>query len=1085
MLKRLWIVLSVVAITFAQGSSDNDKAIELLKQLLLGEQKPKEIPLLLNPNDPCKLKSKPTAEQVHMATMAWQYFEKNVQERTGLMNAANKFKSASVWDWANGVYGIFAAKKLGIISQDRFERMLHQFLRTMQEMKMFNNELPNKTYNTKYAKMTNYRNEKVEDGTGWSVADIARLLAVMNVIYQCEYNMRPAVEKLMLRYRYCRLLSVYGDMYGASFRNNEISIHKETMTGYEEYLARSMELWGHNADEARRYKFVKEVELYGVKVPTDTRKFYSNFVGSESYWNTGFDYGPDDEEMGQYVRNIYQVQEERYNHTGQLTAITEDNIDRKPYFLYNTIYTNGEPFKIINHDAEDHQKLKSVSTKAGLSMKHLFNTPYSHKIFDYLKTNYDPENGYYAGIYETTAGNNKALTLNTNSNILKGLLYANIGALQKLVPIESRGTYDHYRNTINNFQCLPTEQNMTILEPFEGDKSRELNATELKQAQLAWLYFENNYHPETGFINGSNKYKIISTADIATGIKATLWAKELGLISEEVFKERTNRVLETLASLSLFNDELPNIKYHAITAEKVSSSGKPSPDGNGYKLYDVAQLLSALYHLQKIYPEYQDWVFSIVSRYDFSRAIDGQEMNNCEYYGVDSKGKDKEYLKSIKDPAIEYYIFAALRLFNIKSYSHFVDHKNLNYEAMYNHEVPMGHYHRVANGETYMWAMMELPYYLMYKHYSSNIYLTLKDRYEITGKYATSSMEYIDKKPHTIFNDIYNNNRAWSDFDKKERNTPKRNIISVKSAFIYDALYGYTDDYAKTLMDKISILHNKEKGWYGGYYNTYKFKKNRSVDALTNMAVLASFYYKKVGNFYYSGKEELFDKIRMHHFKGENLYTLESKSEAFFYKVEDRFKDFDDNVTDMIRIVRKDDNFTMHYGVFNTKAEADAYKASHDYQFRDFEVVATPLVDDRDFFLANRYYSYDYHHPYENKMIDEPYEAYEAYYKKYKEAFELANGLTAKERAKIKKEEYKKRRAEEKKRKKEEKARKKAEKKAKEAKEKAEKKAEKEAKKVAQKSSNSAKDEESRAFATPKPKEHLASLQSDEKKKGV
>ena len=1053
------ILMGFLFISFALSSTGVNRAliqtdkidINELKNCLCKKEEEKKKVLELDPADPCKLKSKPTAEEFKMATVAWQYFENNFQKKTGLTNAANNYSSASVWDWANGVYGIFAAKKIGVISQERFETMLHQFLRTMQEMKMFNNELPNKTYSTKYAKMTNYKNKRVEDGIGWSVADIARLLASLNVIYQCEYNMRPAVEKLLVRYRYCRLLSVYGDMYGSSYKHGKLGIHKETMTGYEEYLSRGMELWGHSADEARRYKFLKEVPIYGVKVPTDTRTFYSNFVGSESYWNTAFDYGPDDNESGKYIQNIYKVQEARYNNTGQLTAITEDNIDRKPYFLYNTIYTNGEPWKIINHDAEDYNEFKSVSTKAGLAMKTLFATPYANKVYNYLKKNYDPKKGYYAGIYETIAGNNKALTLNTNSIVLETLLYNNIGALQKVNPITNRGTYDHYRNKVNNFKCLPTEENLTILEPFAGDSTRELNATEFNQTKTAWRYFENNYHPETGFVNGSNKYKIISVADIAIGIKASLWAKGLDIISDEVFKERTDKVIETLSSLSLFNEELPNSHYHAKTTQKVSSSGEESPDGNGFRLYDIAQLLSALYHLQKNHPEYQTAVFEIVSKYDFSRAIQGQKMKNCEYYGVDSKGKDKEYLKTIKDPAKEYYIFTALRLFNFKSYSHFLDEKELHYEPMYNYEVPMGYEYQVANGESYLWAMLELPYYLKYKHYSSNIYLALKDRYVITGKYSTSSKEYIDKKPYTIFSDIYNTRRAWSDFDKKERNVPERNVLSTKSSFIYDALYGYTDDYAKILMRKINTLHSEKKGWYGGFY-TRNFKKNRSVDASTNMAVLASLYYKKVGNFYYHQKTSLKDQIKLHDFKGTNLYTLESKDDAFFYKIEDRFKDFDDNVTDIVRIVRKGDNgdnFVMHYGVFQDIQEAESFLSTHTYQFRDFNITHTPFVDDKNFLLSNRYYRYDYRLPYENKMIDEVNEAFEVHYELYQKAFKEANKLNAKKRAKAKEKAYKKRRKEEKKRKKEEKKRKKEEKKAK-------KKAEKEAKKTKEKAEKEA-----------------------------
>ncbi|MDQ7083709.1 MAG: DUF3131 domain-containing protein [Sulfurovum sp.] len=844
-------------------------------------------------------------------------------------------------------------------------------------------------------------------------------MASLNVVYQCEYKMRPAIEKLNLRYNYCRMLTTYGDMYGASYKDDKISIHKETMTGYEEYLARSMALWGHDTDEARRYKFLKEVPIYGVNIPTDTRTFYSNFVGSESYWNTAFDYSPDDNESAKYINNIYKVQEARYHHTGQFTAVTEDNIDRKPYFLYNTIYTNGEPWKVINHGAQDYNDLKAISTKAGLAMKPLFGTPYADKIFDYLKTNYDPQNGYYAGIYEKTAGNNKALTLNTNSMVLLSLLYSNIGAVQMLNPVSNRGTYDYYRNTVNNFKCLPTENTLTILEP-SSPTDNMIQSIDTNHSTIAWTYFTNNYNEETGFVNGSNKYKILSSQDIGRTLMANVSAKGLGIISDEVFQNRSDKILDTLLTLPLFNEELPNRHYHSKTAKMVTASGEDSHTGGGWNLYHIAHLLTGLYHLQNTYPKYQDKVFAIVSRFDFSRAIEGQKMYHNEYYPSD-EAEDKEYIKSIKDPAKEYYIHNALRLFNIKSYSHFVDEKNLNYVAVYKHEIPMGYKYRVTNGETYLWSMLEHPYYLKYKHYASNIYLVLKDRYEITNKLATSSYESIDIKPHTIYNDIYNDKRHWSDFDKKQRSVPKHNILSTKASFVYDALYGYEDNHSKRLMQKVAELYNTEKGWYGGFYTT-SYKKNRSVNINTNSAILEALYYKRIGNLYYQNKVLLQDKVNLHAIKLKDKYSLESPEDAFFYKISDQFINFESNDTQVIRVERKGENFVMRYGIFSTLAEIKTFHSEHSYRLRNFTIVKTD-VDSSNFLYANRYYSYNYKLPYENKIIDEENIAFKVYYQAYQEEAKKQNKPNAKERAKLKeeaKEEAKKKAKEEKKQKKKE-----------------------------------------------------------------
>ena len=55
------------------------------------------------------------------------------------------------------------------------------------------------------------------------------------------------------------------------------------------------------------------------------------------------------------------MQKRRHDSTGQLTAVTEDNIDKEPYFLYNTIYANGEKWATITDNNQPYPQLRSVS----------------------------------------------------------------------------------------------------------------------------------------------------------------------------------------------------------------------------------------------------------------------------------------------------------------------------------------------------------------------------------------------------------------------------------------------------------------------------------------------------------------------------------------------------------------------------------------------------------------------------------------------------------------------------------------------------------------------------------------------------
>ena len=940
---------------------------------------------------PCELRCKPSEEEMKLARIAWKYIENNFNEKTGLTAAAHKYPSGALWDWANGVFGIYAARKFDIIDQERFEDMMSKFIMGMEKMELFNNELPNKTYNTNIAKMVDYANRIKKDGTGWSAADMARLLSSLNMIEQCEENLAPQIEKLLLRYRYCRILSVDGNMYGGNYINDRVQVTQEALTGYEEYLARGYQKWGHNADEAASYKHSKLVNIYGYDVPTDTRPFFINLVESEPFLYLGFEYGLEDKQTGQFVYNVFKVQEERYNRTGQMTAMTEDNIDVSPYFLFNNIYTDGELWKTVNQHGEDYDEYKTVSTKAAIGMSYIMNNSYTDKLFNYMKSNYHPDKGFYAGIYEKRPGRNKALTLNTNAVVLEAMLSAKMGPLQKLHQLDNRGVYDDYRNRVNNFRCLPTENKkvtMKVLEPFDPSM-KESNLTtncggcneknqELEDAKIAWSYFENNYHPETGFVNGVNKYKIVKPEHIGRTLMATISAESLDIIYKDVFDKRISTLLKTLKKLPLYHNELPNLYYDAKTAKLVTKYGKPAKNAGGWDLYGIAHLMTGLYHLEQNYPQYREDVFKIIARWNFKRAIKKSSMENRWF-----DGKSKGGAKELEDYAKEFYVFNALKFFNIKSYSHLYDERNLDYKPAYDFEVPMAFKHRITNGESYLWAMMEQPYYQKYKHYSSNIYLALKSRYTGTNKFATSSEEPLDRKPHWIQNTIYNHGKLWENLDRNGKAEHRKGLLSTKVAFVYEALYGYTDNYAQLLKDNIEEDAKREGfGWYGGRYLKSKYM-NKSLNIGTNSAILEALYYKKVGNFYYAKEKESYNRIKLHKVNLKDKYFIESQKLPMRHTAEKLIEKFEDDENEIARVLLSGTDFIVRLGAFDTEEEALDHMDKLKVNIPRAHIVKGDINSDN-FMVSTRYVNYDYHRPYENKlMAKETNKAYKAFLKRY------------------------------------------------------------------------------------------------------
>lgn len=210
---------------------------------------------------------------------------------------------------------------------------------------------------------------------------------------------------------------------------------QEGRLGYEQYAGKIFKRLGFDQHIAAHYdnKFASKTEIYGVPIAHDSRDPRQlgayNYVVTESYVMDAMENGID-EGNRTLIDNIYEVQKRRWQRTGQVTAVSEDNVDRDPYFVYNTIFVAGSPWNTITDTGVDMDRLRSVSVKAAMSMIYVKpNDPYSAVLYDYVKSAYDPERGWYSGIYEKGLGYNKAITANTNGVILSGILYKMYGAL--------------------------------------------------------------------------------------------------------------------------------------------------------------------------------------------------------------------------------------------------------------------------------------------------------------------------------------------------------------------------------------------------------------------------------------------------------------------------------------------------------------------------------------------------------------------------------------------------------------------------------------------------------------------------------
>lgn len=381
-----------------------------------------------------------TEDEKKAAQVAWQYFENNMQI-TGLPNSVMNYPSTTLWDLGNYLSALISAHKLEIISDDKFDTLLKNLLTSLITIKLFEDTLPNKAYNTKTLKMVDYTNTESPRGIGYSAIDIGRILIPFRVLELNYPKYTPYIKKILNRWD-IKLLSINGELHGSTVLINEnaeeeIAFVQEGRLGYEQYAAKLFSAYGVDMSNSIRYdRFLKDIDIYDIEIPADLRDakgIYeaNNYVVMEPYMLDGIELGFDHYSYEFFYR-LVKVQEERFKDTKELSAFTEDHIDQAPYFIYNSIFVNGKKWSPIDEEGHEHPDLIQQSTKASFAMYALMPNEYTKKLFDNVKDLYDEKNGFYTGIYEKNNKTNKAITNNTNAVILITLAYIKYGPLYKV-----------------------------------------------------------------------------------------------------------------------------------------------------------------------------------------------------------------------------------------------------------------------------------------------------------------------------------------------------------------------------------------------------------------------------------------------------------------------------------------------------------------------------------------------------------------------------------------------------------------------------------------------------------------------------
>ncbi|MCK5726026.1 MAG: DUF3131 domain-containing protein [Thiotrichaceae bacterium] len=373
-----------------------------------------------------------TADELNAAHIAWQYFKNNTIDKTGMVNSVDNYEASTMWDTASYMMGLISAERLNIIKKDEFYDRSKRLLISLAKMPLYNNKLPNKSYNTQSLAMVDYGNKAAPEGIGWSAIDVGRIMIPLNIMVWNYPELTPLVRNVTNYWELSALLKK-GNLIGALRKGRKTDYLQEGRLGYEEYAAKSLQLMGLDVSTAIDYKtWLNYIEIHGLKIPTDARtpeEFHAhNYVVSEPYILGQFEYGWD-QVSKEFAERVYLAQQRHYELTDELTAVSEDNIDQPPYFVYNTVFTDGKAWNTITDTGADASEFKTISTKAVFGWHMIFENDYTRLLMATVKDLHDPKRGWYSGQYQVSGKPNKAITANTNGIILESLAYKKFGSL--------------------------------------------------------------------------------------------------------------------------------------------------------------------------------------------------------------------------------------------------------------------------------------------------------------------------------------------------------------------------------------------------------------------------------------------------------------------------------------------------------------------------------------------------------------------------------------------------------------------------------------------------------------------------------
>lgn len=364
----------------------------------------------------------------------------------------------------------------------------------------------------------------------------------------------------------------------------------------------------------------------------------------------------------------------------------------------------------------------------------------------------------------------------------------------------------------------------------------------LDAARTAWRFITANSSRSTGLAQATDSYRYVTIWDVGSAIASIHSARGLGLISKAQYRQRIDRVLETLQRMPLFEDVAYNKAYDALSGDMVDRAQRRSTVGYGWSALDLGRFLTWMKIIEQ-----NDSVAAPVVRRVVERLKLNEIVADGYLVGADIEGDRRQTYQEGR-LGYEQYAAQGFALWGVRAERALDFATNGTPVNVYGYRILADRRgDDLLTSEPFIMMGMELGWKdPVWDEQARNVLGVQRARFKETGTMTMLSEDAVPDPPAYFYYYllIRNGQQFVVRAPRGDVSSDYPRWVSTKAAFGWHALF--PSDYTWQAIRKVRPAGLRSRGWGAGVYEGSS-RPVKSFNLNTAAIVLEAAYYAQRG----------------------------------------------------------------------------------------------------------------------------------------------------------------------------------------------------------------------------------------------